>query len=67
MGNQALIQEVVSHLSQRFVPSISSIKKVRFPENLVLLNALTTMPFAGDRQPAGEGIHKARGRVDGYI
>ena len=30
MGNQALIQEVISHLSQRFVPNIPSIKKVKF-------------------------------------
>ena len=33
MGNQALIQEVVSHLSQRFVPSIPIIKKVEFPRH----------------------------------
>lgn len=31
MKNQALIQEVISQISQRFAPKIPDIKKVIFP------------------------------------
>jgi hypothetical protein len=31
MKNQALIQEVIAQISQRFAPKIPDIKKVRFP------------------------------------
>ena len=38
MKNQALIQEVIQQISQRFTPKIPDIKKVR------LLSSLSTLP-----------------------
>ena len=56
MKNQALIQEVISQISQRFAPKIPDIKKVRnlFPSKFRLL-----IYSSGDRNSPRERIHGA--------
>ena len=47
MNNQALIQEVISHISRRFAPNVPNIKKASYP-GAATPTALTLIQYPGD-------------------
>ena len=55
MKNNALIQEVISQISQRFAPKIPDIKKVCKIHDVCLASRLTDV--VGHRHPVGEGVY----------
>jgi hypothetical protein len=55
MKNNALIQEVISQISQRFAPKIQDIKKVCDIHNVYHGSVLTGA--TGYRYPIGEGVY----------
>jgi len=69
MKNQALIQEVISQISQRFAPKIPDIKKVGPPTLAAEYNCKANhrVCIPGYRDPSGEGIHRAGGRFQRHF
>jgi len=55
MKNNALIQEVISQISQRFAPKIPDIKKVC--DTHIIPRRLVLTGVTGHRYPAGEGVY----------
>ena len=69
MKNQALIQEVISQISQRFAPNIPDIKKVRIisSPSSYSLNLSWSLVSSGNWNPPWERIHGACRWLKGYI
>lgn len=67
MKNQALIQEVISQISQRFAPKIPDIKKVRLSYTSVISHSCLIALLPGYRNPSGKGVHRASGRIQGQL
>jgi hypothetical protein len=64
MKNNALIQEVISQISQRFSPKIPDIKKVC---KMVRCLGSVLTDLAGHRHPIGEGVYRASGGYSRYL
>jgi len=55
MESQALIQEVITQVSQQFAPRIPDIKNVR--DIHIICNGLILTEVIGHRCPIGEGVY----------
>ena len=68
MKNQALIQEVISQISQRFAPKIPDIKKVRYYFfRLTSSTGTKSFTWSGDRNTSRERIHGTCRWLERYI